>query len=340
MYVMLVLHYISGFLGVYLVYLTFAMKESTEGNWVNRIQELWVQFDDRKKTISESTKEIFEKVAEEVSRTLNKIFGPEMVSVRAIGISGSLSFASLFSLLGISIGGLSILIIRHSEAFKPATVRQAPLLIMFSIGLLIAGFLCIVLALLPMFRKSALWPWLSCMPAAFLLVRTSQMLYGHLAHGREIGIVIALAFSFMSDLFLLVLVRQSLRWIQIQTNLLRIIVAVVIQAAALLLIVGIPYRHPIVWHPEMAKTNTGQMLFALALFNLPTAIASLAFSLSLVVVVLHRLFWPFLSELTYILTRNEVLEKRKTVRSIGYALFIYAILGSGFWRQIAQKVMR
>ena len=59
------LHIIVGLIGAYLVYLTFAMKESTEGVWVNRIANFWIELDDRKKSIGESTKILFSKLADQ-----------------------------------------------------------------------------------------------------------------------------------------------------------------------------------------------------------------------------------------------------------------------------------
>ena len=79
--------------------------------------------------------------------------------------------------------------------------------------------------------------------------------------------------------------------------------------------------------PGMSKSSLGVSIFMLALFNIPTAIASMTFGISLLVVLLHRFSWPLLSRLTYILTRNEVLDKRKTVRAIGGALMLFGLSG-------------
>jgi hypothetical protein len=113
------------------------------------------------------------------------------------------------------------------------------------------------------------------------------------------------------------------------------------QLVTLLLVFVIPYRLPIMWNPKMVGTNAGQTLFVLAIFNLPTAIASTAFSLSLFVVLAHRLIWPFLSKLTYILIRNEVLEKRKTVRWMGFAFIAYSLFSrDSLWHYFAEKLLK
>ena len=113
------------------------------------------------------------------------------------------------------------------------------------------------------------------------------------------------------------------------------------QLLSLFLVFVIPYGLPIMWHPEMARSSVGQILFVLALFNIPTVVASLAFGFSLSVVLLHRLVWPLLSEFTYVLTRNEVLEKRKTVRWIGCACIAYAVSANHtFWYYLSQKLLK
>ena len=338
---MLIVHIIVGLIGAFLFALTFVMRESTEGVWVNRIEEFWIEVDDRKKSIGESTKILFRKIADKVSRAFNCVFGPKLISVRTIGMSGSLSFASFFLILAVIFEGVSYFIIKHSEVLKPELTKQVPLLAILGIGLFFVAGFCLLLAVLPILLKSPVWAWISCIPTVFLLELTYQLFHKHLGNAKEYGIALALAISFASDVLLLMLVRQSLRWILARTTLARIVSAMAMQLLALFLVFVIPYRLPIVWHPEMARSSVGQILFVLALFNIPTVVASLAFGFSLSVVLLHRLVWPFLSEFTYVLTRNEVLDKRKTVRWIGCACIVYAVSANHtFWYYLSQKLLK
>jgi hypothetical protein len=52
-----------------------------------------------------------------------------------------------------------------------------------------------------------------------------------------------------------------------------------------------------------------------------------SFVLALLIVLIHRVTWPLLSTWTYVLTRKEVLEKRKTVRWVAITLVIYGLSG-------------
>jgi hypothetical protein len=115
---MLIVHAASGVLGFYLLYLTFAMRESTEGKWVNRLEELWIQIDEHSRTVGETTRALFGRLAGMVTTLFNRILGRRMISVRVVGISGSLSFASLFFVCGLALEFLVYLVVNYSRVSK------------------------------------------------------------------------------------------------------------------------------------------------------------------------------------------------------------------------------
>jgi hypothetical protein len=101
-----------------------------------------------------------------------------------------------------------------------------------------------------------------------------------------------------------------------------------------------PFQISMVWRPDLIKGSLGLSLFVLAIFNIPTVIASAAFDVSLLAVLLHRISWPLLSQWTYVLTRNDVLEKRKTMRVIGVAFLAYGLSGhSGALWKIVEEIL-
>ncbi len=184
---MRIVHIIFGLIGAFLFALTFVMRESTEGVWVNRIEEFWIEVDDRKKSIGESTKILFRKIADKVSRAFNRVFGPKLISVRTIGMSGSLSFASFFLILAVMFEGVSYFIIKHSDVLKPELTKQVPLLAILGIGLFFVAGFCLLLAVLPILLKSPVWAWISCIPTVFLLELTYQLFHKHLGNAKEYG---------------------------------------------------------------------------------------------------------------------------------------------------------
>ena len=317
------------------------MKETTEGKWVNRIEELWIATDDKRKSTGERTVVLFNAIAAKISRAMNRIFGPRPISIKMIGVSSSLSFSSLFLVLAATLGFICIVILTNSTTLKPELVRQVPLLMLLDIGFLFLGAVCGLLVLFTVSYKSHLLEWLSCTPA--ILWAVCMIRFHLLVHtmGNPYGIGAALSISVASDILLLVLIRKSLQWIESDTTLLKMLIALALQALTFVLIFLIPLRLPTAWHPEMAKTMTGQFLFALAMFNLPTVLASLVFGTCVLFVTLHLQFWPFINAVNYVLVRKEVLDKRKTVRLLGFALIIFAIAWDhSLWYFIAQKVMK
>jgi hypothetical protein len=78
---------------------------------------------------------------------------------------------------------------------------------------------------------------------------------------------------------------------------------------------------------DKSHTNLAMGMMMLAIFNIPTAFAAVSFVLALLIVLIHRVTWPLLSTWTYVLTRKEVLEKRKVVRTVSVALLIYGLSG-------------
>jgi hypothetical protein len=340
-------HVASGLLGLYLIYLTFVMKESTEGKWVNRLEELWIQIDEHSKTVGETTRALFGKLARKITSLFSLIFGRRMISVRVIGISSSLSFASFLFFCGLCIEIVVWLVMKYTPASNRLDAsflnleHQAPLLVLTGIVFLLTAGLCVILAILTIRFKSPIWAWISCLPAAFWLYGTYRMLQSHLAYDNQFGICMALGISIASDLLLLIIVRQSLMWLSVLISIPRMIAMIAMQGIVLFLIFFIPYQLPIVWRPEMAKNSTGVSLFILAIFNIPTVFASIAFGISLFVVLLHRISWPLLSQWTYVLTRNDVLQKRKAIRAIGCALLVFGLSGHSraLW-QIAEEILK
>ena len=330
------LHIVALVVGLYLWSLTYVMHKSTEGIWTNRIEELRIRLDDRNKTAAERTKALFSIVAERVTRTFNWVFGPTMFSPRFVGVSTSLSLAGAFFLIAVR----QVFALLHNfyliQKFHPpnaalfwASVRPASIVGLTEFA--IAG-LFFTLALLAS-KRSRIWSWVSCVPIILMFALfTASMFAGHMAFGSEMYLLPPVL-SLLSDILLLVIVRRSLRWLAVRTTFVRIVISVFVQILIVIVVFVIPYMlsHSNHVYP-MPTVQTAlhpwfMFLKLTAAFNFLTAFAALSFSLSLIFLFLHRLTWPILGRAVYILTRNEVLDKRKTVRWVAAALFIYGAGG-------------
>lgn len=343
------LHVIALLVGAYIFYMTFVMRESTEGKWVNRIEELWIRIDDRNKAVGDTTRALSNALAEKIAKGFNRLVGIKAISLRLVGFSSSLSFASLFFFFGCLLELTSYLIVKYSELLKRTSpsadqIEKAfPLMIVFGFVFIAISVFCLTLAFLPVIFRSTVWVWLSCLPALLLFTLNLKMVYLHLANPKQLTIVAALAMSLASDVMLLVIIRQSLRWMLAYTSLMRVTVTVAIQVVLIFVVFLSPLIFLFDSGTENAKNSLGVILLTLGVFNLPTALASMAFILSIGVVLLHRITWPLLSQLAYVLTRSEVLEKRKTLRTIAASLIVFGLSGIpalSFLQKLAEHYLR
>jgi hypothetical protein len=319
--------------GFYLLSMTFIMRESTEGKWTNRIEDLWVRLDDRHKVVGETTKALVLAIAQKVTGAFDRIVGPGIVSARLVGISGSLSFTSLFLLFGVAFGFFTYIVNTGAESLKrtapdPGFVQRAPILfIVAAVLFLILSLICLVFALVPILFNRRFFGWFSCMPTATFLYLIIRAIARGAASGPDLILLAALISGLASDIALVVIVRQSLRWLVERTTIPRIVGAVVAQVALTITLIYLPFQIIVAGGPAKAKSVFAVGMFMLCAFNIPTALASVSFVFLLFVVVLHRLTWPLLSRLTYILTRRDLLEKRRTIRTISVALILFALRG-------------
>jgi hypothetical protein len=329
----LTLHILVLLIGAYIFYLTFVMRESTEGRWVNRIDEFWIRVDDRSKAAGDTTKSLFNALAVKVAAAFNRVVGVRIMSARLVGISGSLSFASAFFVFGALFESLAYFVTKYPQLWQgpassaPNVHNSVPLFIWFGATLfLISGVLALV-ALLPVVFRSSFWAWLSCTPTFLVLFMFFRLLYLRRVNAMTLPLPVALAASVASDVLLLVIIRSSLKWMLANTKPLRMIGTIGIQALIFFIVFLFPLRlfflNPNL-NPRSSLSSAG---FLFVIFNIPTAIASVSLLLPLLFVLVHRITWPALSQLTYILTRNDLLEKRKTLRTIAVGLIGFGVSG-------------
>jgi hypothetical protein len=338
---MILFHIISGAVGFYLLYLTYTMRESAEGIWLNRIEEMWMQIDDRRLNIANTTRELFGRIADKVTRLLDFIFGTKVISFRAIGVSGCFSFASMLFTLAILIEALCYLFYRYGQGKFANVVQQLPILVVFGIFLIFVGIIFLTFSILSMVLRSSFWIFLSLFPTFLWLLLVLRLVLLHVQASNQLGMTWSLAIGFASDILLLMLIRQSLRWISERATLFRMLSAIFLQLGIISLIFIVPLYILLGMRVAASNSPTAVSLLTIWMFNIPTTLASLAFTFSLAVVLLHRLLWPFLSQWSYVLTRADVLKKRAVIRVIAWIMITFAVgVRSGFWWEFVQKVLK
>jgi hypothetical protein len=151
---------------------------------------------------------------------------------------------------------------------------------------------------------------------------------------------VALLLSLLSDIFLLVLVRFTLRWISTKTNASRIALAILIQAGVFVFLVVAPLVAGDVLIETLGPQNTFKALGTVALLNVFTGLASILFVLMLLFVLLHRVFWPALGRLFYPLARYQLIRNKTFLCSLGIVCLVFAFPWMNTFFRIVQSLMK
>jgi hypothetical protein len=341
------LHIVAAAVGVYVFVLTFVMRETSEGEWVNRIDEFWVRVDDRRIAAGGLWFSLFSAIASKLTKVFNRIVGEKMISLRLVGVSGSLSFTSVFFFFALFFGVVSYFFLTYHDLIKQKVPSITKL--EFTTGVLIIGFLLFlflflifgILAALPMIFRSRVWVWLSCLPTALVLIFFIRVIYVHTLDAGGLAIFLSAVISLVSDVLLVAVIRQSLRWITGRVSPGRITGAIAVQLLLVVITFLLPIQLIILRAHQKPQSSLSVGALMLALFNFPTAVASICFIASLVFLIIHHFTWPMIERLVYVLTRPEVLKKRVLVRVISAAIAFYglqAIPRAGFLIKIIESL--
>lgn len=329
----LAFHIVVAIVGIYVFALTFVMRKTTEGRWVNRIEEFWIRVDDKRIAAGGLWFSLCNALAAKLTRAFNRIVGEKMISLRLVGISGSLSFASLFSFYALFFGAGGYVFLTYHDLIKqkvPAIVNLEVTTVLLIIAFLATALIALVfgiLSALPMIFKSRLWVWLSCFPTGLVFILFLRLVYLRAVNPGRLAIILSVVISLVSDVLLVAVIRQSLRWITKQVSLARIAAAIAVQVLLVLVTFWLPIQLLILQVPHKPASSLSVGALTLTLFNIPTAVASICFIASLAFMILHLFTWPIMERVVYILTRPEVLEKRKYLRVISGAIAAYGLQG-------------
>ncbi len=314
-------------IGLMFFYTCF-LYEDEEGRLQNRIEDMWVTINDKAKISGNQTSVLFEKVAGLVTRVFDRVLGKRLFSFQLVGVSSSAAFAAL--LLAIGVGCLSVfyLIVLGGASLSETMLKGMAAFFILGLAALFIGLVCFALAGMP-----SLWPspWcvgLSLIPISLFSYGLSRMVLIHAPFNIPVEMLIAaLIVSVLSDIFLLAIVRLTVRRVSAQTNAFNITTAILVQTAVIVLFVIGPFQTGL---HLMAKTDnkpTGPSMFAIyvAVFNACTGLACCLFIFLLLFLLLHKSIWPMFSRLLYPLARYRVILRHGLMASMGSLCILFAV---------------
>jgi hypothetical protein len=319
-----VLRFLAIPVGILSFYTAFFMYEDEEGEWQNRIEKLWVAINDEAKIAGSPTSAFFNKVSVVVTRGFDRIFGSRLFSLQSVGVSTS------YSLAGFVLSGclaFAILLRTNNPLNDPLPEELLKHGALLEFVFLIAGLIFFILALLPSLSPTRWFVALSLLPAFFwtigLPIELAQS--NSSSHKQKyVAFFTALLVSFFSDIFLLALVRFTIRWVSAKTSVSRIALAVLTQASVFVLLILVPWDIGLGLIETVGPRPEFVALLCVALLNVFTGITSCMFLFSLLFVLLHKIFWPILSRLVYPLARHQIIRNRKVMVAVATACFIFA----------------
>ncbi len=303
-------------------YVALFLREAQEGQLQNRIEELSLAVDRTAKVTGNRAAALFNKVAGSVTCAFDRILGPRLLSIQMLGVSSCLAFAGLFLPVGLFFG-----FVLHKLRTLPSLPSNLPANLVANLSLattflMIVGTLLVLLAALPSVVPSRFSRILSLLPVALFLCGTVRAVNHVTVEG--LTVLVALVLAVLTDICLLVAVRRSIRWISLEVRPLRICLVILAHIVVVFLVLWLPLHISADMTIRYRWKVLPQFLVGIAAFNLFTAIAACAFLLTLVALLLHRLFWPVVGVLFYQIARYKLARNHKAMAALGAICITFA----------------
>jgi hypothetical protein len=309
------------------LYIGLFMYKDERDRWQNRLEQLWVDIDDRAKRTGSVFPALVNRISAGTVKILDRLFGEERFSVKLIAVSVNLS------LLCAQASEMPNLYRRYWE--PPVRPLHALLEVVLTILLLVAGSLAMRFQGRPSIQAGCLVPPVMYFANNFRhSFRLAHSVGWSFAVAYPLSPVFAAFMSCVVDVFALVIIRKSFtRLEEVSTSGRALLLAAVLYFVAWcactlpLLIsysimhIGIDYRSGLLLTVEFVSWS----LQRLATFDAITYVYCVVPSVALLGLVIHRILWPSLARFTYPLLEFKVLTERKYLIAIGAMALGFAL---------------
>jgi hypothetical protein len=315
--------------GIILIYGACFLYEDEEKALQNALTDWWIRIDDRRLRGTSKRVQFVRQVAHRVCARYDRVFGRNLLSVRAFSVGLNCSAGSIFILAAMR---PSLQYYLAQEANDPVASRAA----LVNLVVTLPTFVLIAI-LLFLLRDSKILFSLVYIPWSFLVIIASTQF--DLREERVLSIMVSswagLSLGIVCDLVYIVVLRWVTRRLRWSKHFLAMVLLTVLSTAiGLLLAVG-PLVFPVsqggLGHllMESASTSAPRTVFILflACSNLLVFLASVWLLFTAALMLFHRLFWPTLSRPLYALARVGVFRHRKTIFIAGLGLLLLPLVG-------------
>ncbi len=324
-------------LGMSLLYLRFFLYETEEGRLQNYLAELWLRVSDQAASARQRLARLLDETARISILFLDRLFGPRLISIRAIVVSAALAMACAYVTFSWQRSMIPL-----DLDYTWITVEDLAWASVYIIGVIVAarmrspwvlvGLAALVMILPGRFLFELIRHWISARPSHRLLLRGSAL-------------VCAIVAATLLDLIWLSLSRLSIRRAERKPGALPSI-AVILVGAALSTAIFITLPAPGPYLQFVAFFNSGGRMDFVSMFVVYFVgtrlfiIAVSAVQIAVLgVLVAHRVFWPVLSRIVYAAERFQIFRDRKFFGTCGSALLVHAA-GGLTWVAEVLKALR
>jgi hypothetical protein len=313
--------------GILMVWMSVFLYENDLGELINVLDLASA----RVNRIGASTLSWQARFVQEIARlsalVFNRLLGHKLLSIRAIGVINCFSTASV------------CLVFSYMEIDQPGerlwAVPSACGLAIFFIALGITPSLMNLRVHKVWFTLtfSAFFVW-----GYFALIAASPFWGAPALNGYVVEVLIAIPFSFVCDILFVAFTRWTLRWILTREQLTSMLLILLLNCFMAFLLVGLPF---VLWETDVAdRLNANWTLLLLGASNVIDGFASGLIVFFASAMLLHRLFWPFLSRTVYGLKNLGVLKWRKLIGAGGIALIAIATpAGKEILEKLLEKLL-
>lgn len=307
-------------LGLAAYYSAFFVYEDKERQLQNRIEQLWVAVNDRKKVTGSLASALFNKVAAVVQRAFDRVFGRNLFSLQLVGVSTCYSFAVLCFVTP----ALWWILIQIGELPTFSDPQERQEFVWVAKVLIISGLVFAALGTLPALKRASATIFPSLIPLTFFLSGMAIAAFQSQIRAKHAAFLSALLLSLLSNVVLLGIVRLTLRRLAKDSRTSRLLLAILIQIAIIFFLVYAPFGWAQGIREEYGEGVVAQTFGAVGALNIFTGLASSLFLLTLLFVLLHRALWPMLDKAIYPLAARAVIRNHTLMASIGTGCMVFA----------------
>lgn len=316
--------------GLVLIYVAIFLYEDEAGKIQNVLENMWLKIEERR-SVAMSRQLAFVRISSGLAENaFDRVLGRKPISKRSIGVSASLSIASIYLLVLVAPG-----------IFPFGYVLNDRTRMFFLISL----FVYLILAVLPTWihRHSVITAWfwavlLSAVVKAPIAYRVAGLplseVFSTKLLSRNVLFTLGISVGIVCDLLFLAFSRRMLRWNSGALSFSILCLAALLNFVFAFVILFAPAWSHIGLEASRERGGSwfllGRVIWYAVTSNLFIAIVALGFFTLGLTVVLHRALWPVLERPIYALQRLGIAKRSKLLGSLGVAL-VFASTGGPSW---------